>query len=296
MLNEQLKILIETIKNEKTIALLAPSFPIDFKFPDIIIDLKKIWFNKVVELTYAAKLINMKYRKLIKKNPKKQYICTNCPTVTTYILAKYPKHKDKLVNIASPMVIMSRFVKEEFGEEYKTVFIWPCLAKKIEAKKSWDVDYAITFVELQEIFDEYKNNNLNYCKYDNSNTTESWEPDFDKFYNDYTKIYPLTWAVAKTMHYKWIINQNQILIADWLPDIDKTIKTMEQDTNIIFLDLLSCNGWCIGGPWVISKASTTQKEKNIYQYREYCKKDKIWSKLWKSQNNTNIKFQNNLLN
>lgn len=292
---ENIETLVNTIKNKKTIALLAPSFPIDFKFPDIITDLKKIWFDKVVELTYAAKLINQKYREIIKNNPDKQHICTNCPTVTKYILAKYPQHKEKLLNIASPMVLMSRIAKEEFGNNYNTIFIWPCFAKKIEAKESGDVDEAITFVELQQIFDYYKENNLNYSNYDNTNTTETGDPDFDKFYNDYTKIYPLTWAVAKTMHYKWIIDENQILIVDELPNIDKAIQQIETNKNIKFLDWLSCKGWCIWGPGFISKASPKDKTDAIYSYKQYCKKDKIGSKLGKSQNTQNLDFQNNLL-
>ena len=197
-----IKDLINKIKQQKTIALLAPSFPIDFEFPKIINQLKEIGFDKVVELTYAAKLINQKYHKIIKENPENQYICTNCPTVTKYIFTKYPQHKDKLINIASPMVIMSRFIKKEYWDEYKTIFIWPCFAKKIEAKESSDVDEAITFLELNQIFEFYKDNNLQYCKYDKNNKTDSWDPDFDKFYNDYTKIYPLTGAVANTIHYK----------------------------------------------------------------------------------------------
>jgi hypothetical protein len=49
--------------------LLAPSFPVDFEYPEIIIDLKKIGVEKIVELTYAAKLINMEYERIIKENP-----------------------------------------------------------------------------------------------------------------------------------------------------------------------------------------------------------------------------------
>ncbi len=287
--------IIDIIKNEKTIALLAPSFPIYFKFSDIITDLRKIGFDKVVELTYAAKIINQKYRELIKSNPQKQYICTNCPTVTKYILAKYPQYKDKLVNIASPMVLMSRIVKKEFGDDYKTVFIWPCFAKKIEAKESGDVDYALTFIDLQNILDEYKNNYLEYSTYDTSNITEAWDPDFDKFYNDYTKIYPLTWAVAKTMHYKWIIDEDQVLIVDEIPHIDKALEQMGQNPHIVFFDPLACAWWCIWWAWIISKEPIKSKEEKIYEYKEYCKKDKIGSKLWKSTNCPDIKFQNNLI-
>jgi iron only hydrogenase large subunit-like protein len=34
------------------------------------------------------------------------------------------------------MVIMSRITKEQSGKEYKTLFIGPCLAKKIEAQQT----------------------------------------------------------------------------------------------------------------------------------------------------------------
>lgn len=96
----------EYIKSNKTIALLAPSFPVDFEYPKIVKQLRAIGFDKVVELTYAAKLINHEYHELLASDENKQVICTNCPTVTQYIARKFPQHKDKLANIASPMVIM----------------------------------------------------------------------------------------------------------------------------------------------------------------------------------------------
>jgi hypothetical protein len=42
---------------------------VDFDYPQIIIDLKKIGVEKIVELTYAAKLINMEYERILKENP-----------------------------------------------------------------------------------------------------------------------------------------------------------------------------------------------------------------------------------
>ena len=95
----ELQNLINMLNTEKTVCLLAPSFPVDFTYPQIVMDLKKIGFTKVVELTYAAKIINMKYHELIKNDPSKQWICTNCPTIVKYIKTKYPQHADKLINI-----------------------------------------------------------------------------------------------------------------------------------------------------------------------------------------------------
>lgn len=279
-LNSDLLNLVKVLQSEKTVCLLAPSFPVDFEFPEVLKNLKQIWFEKVVELTYAAKIINLNYHKLFEENPDKQFICTNCPTIVKLIENKYPQHKDKLINIASPMVIMSRFVKKEFGEEYKTIFVGPCLAKKLEAKESWAVDFAITFKELQEIFDYYEENNLPYKEF-NFEVTESGDIDFDKFYNDYTKVYPLSGAVAQTMHTKDILKEDQILIVDGILGMEDAMKRFESDTNIKFLDALSCIWWCIWWPGIISKDNVEMKEKKVREYKEYCKKDKIWNKLWK---------------
>jgi len=57
--------------------------------------------------------------------------------------------------------------------------------------KQYGIDYAITFKELQDIFDYYKDNKLPYHNGFNIDITTEGDWDFDKFYNDYTKVYPL---------------------------------------------------------------------------------------------------------
>jgi len=59
----------------------------------------------------------------------------------------------------------------------------------MEAKEN-GIDYAITFKELQEIINDHKEKNILDCEFTFS-VTEDGTPDFDKFYNDYTKVYPL---------------------------------------------------------------------------------------------------------
>jgi iron only hydrogenase large subunit-like protein len=200
-LTPELQTLVDALHHEKIIVLLAPSFPVDFQYPEIIINLKMIGVDKVVELTYAAKLINMEYERILAENPDKRYICPNCPTVVKMIEYKYPELKEFIIDVSSPMVIMDRFVKKAYkqsegvpqggkeGTEYKTLFIGPCFAKKMEAKQ-YGINYAITFKELQDIFMYNKENNITLKEITYS-VTEDGTPDFDKFYNDYTKVYPL---------------------------------------------------------------------------------------------------------
>jgi iron only hydrogenase large subunit-like protein len=266
--------ILKNIKKEKSICLLAPSFVIDFKYPDIILKLRRLGFDKVLELTYSAKLISSKYHKIIKKNPNKQIICSNCPSIVKLIENKYPEHKDKLANITSPMVLMGRFCKKEFGKDYLTVFIGPCLVKKMEAKENKeDIDYALTFKELKDMYNYSKQKNqLTNIKKNKKNM------DFDKFYNDYTKIYPITGALGKTIHLKNILKPQQILSLDGVLDIEKGISKIEKNKHIKFLDLLFCKGGCIGGPGIINNESLAKRKQKVINYRELSKKQKIGNK------------------
>ncbi len=270
-LSKDLKKIIDFIQNNKCVCLLAPSFVIDFEYSKIIFNLKQIGFTKVVELTYSAKIISCEYHELIKKYPDKQRICSNCPSVVKFIENKYPQHKSKLINIGSPMTIMGRFCKKEFGKDYKTIFIGPCLTKKIEAKENPnDIDLALTFKELQDILFYLKSNNkLLKISKNKKNTC------FNKFYNDYTKVYPISGAVAKTMHTKNILTKKQVICCETIPEIEKAIKKMEDNKNIKFMDVLFCKGGCCGGPGIISQEDINTKIKKVENYREISKDYKI---------------------
>jgi iron only hydrogenase large subunit-like protein len=103
------------------------------------------------------------------------------------------------------MVVMARFMKEKYPN-HLIVFVGPCFSKKQEAKENKEVDFALTFKEVNDMF-LYAKKNGYYTKKENESKH------FDKFYNDYTKVYPLSGAVAQTMHAKDILKENQILIA-----------------------------------------------------------------------------------
>ena len=47
--------------NSKSIALVAPSFVADFEYPQFINQLRHLGFDKIVELTFGAKLVNLSY-------------------------------------------------------------------------------------------------------------------------------------------------------------------------------------------------------------------------------------------
>jgi len=122
----------------KYIALLAPSFVVDFSYPKIISQLKCLGFDKIVELTFGAKIVNKEYYSIIKnlmKNKKEWLLISSvCPGVVETIKSNFPEYEKNLLPLDSPMIATSKICKK-FYPEHKQVFISPCNFKKQKQKK-----------------------------------------------------------------------------------------------------------------------------------------------------------------
>ncbi|MCD4666967.1 hypothetical protein K8R47_04125 [archaeon] len=271
-------------KGEKFVVMLAPSFVIDFKYPDIIVKLRKMGFSKVVELTFGARLVNRCYHKHISKNGKDIYISTTCPGIVNVIKAKYPNLIKNLIPFDSPMLAMAKIVKKHFPD-HKAVFISPCTLKRYESKNSRNIKYVLTFKELKELVDYYEKNNLM--------KKGKFSGKFNKFYNDYTKIYPLSGGLSKTMHVKDILGENQVIVKEGtkeiIPVLDKCCKIKDK----LFLDLLLCEGGCIGGSNVNSKQPIKTRHNKVMKYMKDSKKEKIGESKGKIVSAKGINFRRN---
>lgn len=247
----------------KYLIMVAPSFIVDFSYPNIIYGLKKIGFDKVVEVTFGAKMVNREYHKKLKKT-KSFGISSTCPGIVSIINNNYPSLKKNLISIDSPMIAMAKICRKHFPE-HKIVFLSPCNFKKIEAQQSNYVDYVLDFSELHELFEKNKINRkiLSFRK----------KILFDKFYNDYTKIYPLGGALAKTANIKNILKKNEFIAIDGVIEVKKFLDN--PDKKIKFLDCLFCEGGCIGGPYTNKKISLEKKTRKVKNYLKKSKREDI---------------------
>lgn len=237
------------LKKEKLVALLAPSFVTDFHYPSIITELKSLGFKKVVELTFGAKMINRDYHKQLLKS-EKLLISSVCPGIVQSIKARFPHYEKNLILVDSPMIAMAKICKKTYPG-YKTCFISPCHMKKVEAQESDYLDYVIDYQQLHAL--------LHKKLIAPSNHQET----FDKFYNDYTKVYPLSGGLSKTAHLKQVLRPREEKIIDGWPKIEKFLKN--PDKKVRFLDVTFCEGGCIGGPCT-SKISLRKKKKLLTNY------------------------------
>ncbi len=247
----------------KYVALVSPSFFIDFEYPKIISQLKKLGFDKIVELTFGAKLINREYAKIL-KNSQNLLISSVCPGVVEIIKNSFPNYKENLIKIDSPMIATAKICKKIYPS-HKRVFISPCYFKKIEVNKTGLIDYVINYKELKSLLIK---NNLWDISINNKRNLY-----FDRFYNDYTKIYPIAGGLSKTLKIKKILSQNKI---KELNGIKKLIRFLNKpDKKITFIDTTYCKGGCINGPCVNNKRPVILRKRKILKYLRLASKEKI---------------------
>lgn len=259
---------MEFKNDEKYLCMLAPSFVAEFDYPNIIYRLRMLGFNDVVELTFGAKMVNLAYYEILKesieKGESKTWISSPCPTLVNMIRTKFPQLIPNLVPVFSPMGAMA-LVCRKYYPGYRIVFVGPCVTKKMEAEELGNIDEVLTFKELQALFIEKnipeKVTDTKYCV------------TFEKFYNDYTKIYPVSGGLSSTLHYKNILKEKDILVIEGVENIIKVLSEFKDGVykNYKFLDILTCDGGCINGPGMIGERSVRERTKKVMEYREYAR-------------------------
>ena len=148
------------IKGDKVVAIVAPAFVGQFKATPgkFVAAMEQAGFDRVVEVAIGADICTIEEAKdFMEKVPAEQdYMATSCcPAWHSMIEKLYPTEKGKISMTLTPMVFTARMVKKQ-DPDCKVVFVGPCSAKKLEAIREnirSDVDFVLTFEELQGIFE-----------------------------------------------------------------------------------------------------------------------------------------------
>jgi iron only hydrogenase large subunit-like protein len=171
------------------------------------------------------------------------------------IKTQYPEFVKYLIPIVSPMVAMAKIYKKTHPDS-KIIFISPCWAKEnLEAPKYPElIDAVITLKDLKEIFIQENIKEEDFAE----------DYYFDSFIREYTKIYPISGGLASTSHIKKLFKEGEILITDGIENIKKAFEEIKNKTKPYkFLDLLNCEGGCIGGPAINRQDLPIEKRKEI---------------------------------
>lgn len=222
----------------KVAACVAPSFPAEFNdikdYRVMVSMIRKLGFDYVTEVAFGADIVAKEYEKRITAKGYTGDISSDCPAVTYFIRHYHPDLVGSLAKIVSPMVAMTRIVREKYGADLKIVFIGPCFAKKAE---STETDEVLTFIELREMFLQ------------SGIHPEKIEPsDFDPPVGGKGAIFPITRGLFLTTNSQEDIPEERTVIADGRVNFKEAIKEYEEGfIRNKHLELLCCEG-CIMGP------------------------------------------------
>lgn len=249
----------DLLKKGDAAAIIAPSFPAEFiDFPDhkvLVSMIRALGFKFVSEVAFGADLVADRYRKLLNDSDGEYYISSDCPSITRFIKYYHPNLTNNLAPVVSPMVAMSRAMKEIYGDDLTVVFIGPCVAKKDE---STEVDEAITFTELRSMFEE---NNINP---DEMNPTE-----FDPPLGGKGAIFPVARGLLQTAGINDDAVSGNIIAAEGRILFQEAIKEFEEGlVHDQHLELLCCKG-CIMGPGMTDRGKYYNRRALVSRYARH---------------------------
>lgn len=144
-------------RGEQVVAMLAPSVQSQYEDPinDIHEAVRRIGFADSVEVAYGAMETTRReglelQEKLEEGQPFMTTSC--CPSYIELVRKHVPELKPFVSSTGSPMYYTAKMVKEQYPG-MKIVFVGPCVGKRKEVADNPDVDYVLTFEELDAMFE-----------------------------------------------------------------------------------------------------------------------------------------------
>jgi signal transduction histidine kinase/iron only hydrogenase large subunit-like protein len=260
---------VETLlaTHPRVAALVAPSFAAEFF--DVMDEqgaqvwvgmLRKLGFVLVNEVGFGADLVAHRYRELLdSRAPGQRYIATTCPAVVGYVERYWPDLVQHLAPLVSPMVATARVLRAMHGPDLRTVFIGPCLAKKVEASMdelAGEVDAVITFAELRAMF---------LSRGLTPNPTEL--SDFDPPHPGTGTLFPLNRGLFQAAGISEELDNTEAVAAPGGPSslINAIEEFADGDLDFGLVEVLCCNG-CVSGPGMTSTEKAFRRRARVAKY------------------------------
>lgn len=244
-------------KNKKpVIAMVAPAIAgnqFSGNLKQIATGLKLLGFTNIWEVAggadIAAKHEALEFAEKMAQG-EKMMTSSCCPAYTETVKKHIPELQKYVSTTKTPMHYTAVAVKKNTPDAI-TVFIGPCIAKRKEAENDPFVDRVLTFEEIEALF-AAKNINVSKCE----------ETDLENNPSDKARGFATTCGVTDAILAK--TNKNVEIRTEFIDGLSKkSIKQLKSfansDVNFNFLEVMGCEGGCIGGPCAIGKLQLAQQ-------------------------------------
>ncbi|BAF58209.1 hypothtical hydrogenase [Pelotomaculum thermopropionicum SI] len=238
------------------IASVAPSFPVALPLPEpglFPAILRRLGFSRVEQTAVGAGLICLEHGRMEFKGP---LISSACPVIVNIVERHYPRLIPHLSPLVSPMIAHARLLKSLYPGSI-VVFIGPCIAKKGEALSEefkGDVDYVLGFTEVWE-----------WIKSEGLEIEKLSAGEFDGYNPGPARLFPLEGGQLMTTSLSTDMLDKNVHAFSGLKKCMELLASYGEAApsgKPEFIELLACEGGCVGGPYtVVEKSSFIKKQK-----------------------------------
>lgn len=182
-----------------------------------------------------------------------------CPAFVRMVQKHFPQLADDISTTVSPMVSTSRYIKA-LHPEAMTVFIGPCLAKKMEAMdKTIDdnVDYAITLFEVNAMLD---------AKEISIEPTGEHLQQGSIYARRFAHSGGVTDAVIQVLKERGVTADLKVCRANGAKECKKALTLLKNKRlPEQFIEGMACEGGCVNGPSAILPELESRKNREALQ-------------------------------
>jgi len=155
-ISQLVDILAAIKRGEQLVAIMAPSILSQFNntLPEIAAAVEQIGFVEAIEVAHGAmETTRREGAELQEKLEEGQQFMTTscCPSYIELVNKHLPEMKPFVSHTGSPMYYTIEMAKEKYPDS-KIVFVGPCVGKRKEVMDHPDIDFILTFEEIDTLF------------------------------------------------------------------------------------------------------------------------------------------------
>ncbi len=251
--------ILKALKSDKkVVALVAPS--IVGQFPGTIYQLKtaiiKAGFDDVFEVAQGADITATNEAKefIERIEEGQEFMTTSCCAGYNQLIKKHLSEIEPFVSDTKTPMYYSAEIAKKYYPNAKIVFVSPCVAKRAEGYENENIDYVMNYEELGALFVAKK-----------IQITELEETPFVTESSKQARIFGYSGGVAESVTMA-LPDEDMVkpcLINGLNKDSIKTLKkyaaTGKCDGGCNLIEVMCCEGGCIGGNATLNTQRTAKK-------------------------------------
>ncbi len=256
------------VKSGKEIYIsLAPSWVTEFpeySAEQLIAAIRRLGIRGVSETALGAEEVSAETARILDKADSGLFISTACPTVVEYVEKYLPELTPNLVGVSSPLLAHCRLLKEEYGAGIETIFVGPCIAKKLEADRHPELlSLSLSFADLRQ-----------WLKDEDIDPASLKPGVFDVFVPRRAKegaAYPIEGGMIETLKPYPSAKKAYLMQLTGIYNIERELENLRNTAfrQPVFIEALACPGGCINGPCTTDRQSGLDKRMEVLRNTEF---------------------------